>query len=83
MKDESSSESDKDFQPSDGSEEELPRVTKRKRAGRKKASSDEEEMSDVTATSEDSDVGIESLVEDVVVIELNFRMSRKIRGERA
>lgn len=56
LKDESSSESDEDFHPSDGSDE-RPRVTKRQKTKRKKPQSDDE-ASDLeeSPSSEESDV---------------------------
>lgn len=55
LKEESSSESDEDFHPSD--EEERPRVAKTGKRGRKKAQSDED-ISDVeeSASTDESDV---------------------------
>lgn len=58
MKEESSSESDEDFHPSDGSDE-RPRVNKRQKNKRKKPQSDDEASDiDESPSSEDSDVSI-------------------------
>lgn len=57
LKDDSSSASDEDFEPSDDGSDEKPSVKKRKRSERKKLDSEDEEASEIeTASSEDSDV---------------------------
>jgi hypothetical protein len=59
LKDDSSSASDEDFEPSDEGSDEKPRVNKRKRVDRKKVESDDEDASDMeSASSDDSDVSI-------------------------
>ncbi|RZC40689.1 DEK, partial [Asbolus verrucosus] len=56
LKDDSSSASDEDFEPSDEGSDEKPRVTKRKRVDRKKVESDDEDASEMeSASSDDSD----------------------------
>ena len=57
LKDDSSSASDEDFEPSDEGSDEKPRVTKRKRVDRKKVDSEDEDASEMeSASSDDSDV---------------------------
>lgn len=56
LKDDSSSASDEDFEPSDEGSDEKPRVTKRKRVDRKKVESDDDEdASDMESGSSDDD----------------------------